>query len=122
MSTNTDNCEVRTEVPGYRITDPGTSAEAFKKVCVPQREQDVLDALLTLGGMGSTEEIADLLSDVYKRDESPSNLSPRIRPLIRKGLVEETAMRRKSRQGRLCTVWALTLEGQHRSRQFTVQP
>lgn len=113
---NTQNPpEPREEVPGYRITDPQTSKDAFDRVCIPQREQDVLDALMTLGGMGSDEQIADVLAEVYSRPEIPSNVSPRIRPLERKGLVERSSLKQESRQGQMCRVSKLTLKGQHRA-------
>jgi hypothetical protein len=109
---------LREEVPGYRITDPETSKAAFENVCIPQREQDVLDALMSLGGSGADEEIADVLSAVYSRQEIPSNVSPRIKPLMRKGLVERASYKHKSRQGQMCRVSKLTLEGQHRATAF----
>lgn len=110
--------EPREEVPGYRITDPETSRDAFNNVCIPQREQDVLDALMSLGGSGSDEQIADVLSHVYSRQEIPSNVSPRIKPLMRKGLVEKVSYKVKSRQGQMCRVSKLTLEGQHLATAF----
>lgn len=104
-----------------RTHDPETSKAAASKVCVPQREADVVDALMTLGGMGSNEQVADVLAHVYQRDEISSNVSPRMCPLIRKGLVEKTDLKHESRQGKQCTIFKLTSEGQHRAHPWTIE-
>lgn len=101
-----------------RTHDPDTSKLAAASVKVNLREQDVLDALASLGGDGTCDEVTALCSEVYRRDEIPSNFSPRISTLRRKGLVADTGTTRKSRQGRAQNVVRLTVEGQERSRAF----
>jgi hypothetical protein len=101
-----------------RTHDPDTSKEAASKVNVNQREQDVLDALASLGGDGTCDEVTELCAMVYKRDEVPSNFSPRIAQLRSKGLIADTDKTRKSRQGRAQKVVRLTFEGMERAKAF----
>lgn len=114
-----DNYEAKAEVPGYRVNDPSTSKEAFEQVCVPQREQDVLNALASLMGEGTCEEITEVCSVVYARTEIPSNFSPRIAQLLRKELVEDTKCKRKSAQGKMQRVVRLTRKGWERASAFS---
>lgn len=91
-----------------RTYDPETSKAAARLVNAPQREIEVICALAAIGGSGSTEDIVDFLNDKFGRAEIPSNVSPRIAPLRRKGLVEYSGKTKKSRQGQANRIWALT--------------
>lgn len=91
-----------------RKYDPDTSQLAAGLVNVPHREQEVIKALAALFGQGSNEDIANYLNEKYGRTEIPSNISPRIAPLRRKGLVEYSGKTKKSRQGQANRIWALT--------------
>ena len=93
-----------------RNTDPATSTEAAASVNVSEREMQVLDALFALTE-GTNEGIADWLANYYARPEIPSNVSPRIKPLRDRGLVEYAGYTKKSRQGSMCKVWRLTEVG-----------
>jgi hypothetical protein len=114
-----DNYEVKAAVPGYRISDPQTSKQAFESVNIPQREQDVLDALASLGGDGTCDEVTEVCSTVHARAEVPSNFSPRISQLRRKGFIEDTPDKRKSRQGSNQKVVKLTQKGWERAHAFS---
>ncbi len=99
------------EAPGYRVSDPETSKEAFDQVNVNERELQVLESLLHLGGQASDEEIADWLSRTNAREEPCSNVSPRVAQLKRKGFLSTCTYKLKSRQGRMCRVTKLTDKG-----------
>ncbi len=90
-----------------RISDPETSKEAGRAVNATHRELEVMKALARLGE-DSSEGIADWFNEKYGRMEVSSNVSPRIRPLIRKGLVEDTGQTKTSRQERENAIWKLT--------------
>jgi len=101
-----------TERIGARITDPFTSWEAAAEVDVTKRETEIGLALFSLK-RATTEDIADYLSMTYNRQEIPSSVSPRMKPMERKGLVLATADTQYSRQGRRNRVYVLTTRGQH---------
>jgi hypothetical protein len=67
----------------------------------------VLAALKQMGGEGTNEEIAEYLTRTTGHNELPSNVSPRIAPLRRKGYVRDTGKTRRSRQGKAQKVWGL---------------
>jgi len=93
---------------GYRIMGPSTSKAAALSVDVPAREAQVLNALEHLPNReGTNEEITDYMSRVNEHDEVPSNISPRIAPLRRKGYIRDTGRTRRSRQGKAQKVWGL---------------
>lgn len=67
-----------------RSSDPATSKGAASAVNVRQREAEVLEALAGLGGRATTTEIAKFGGlDKW-------SVSPRMKPLEGKGLVERT--------------------------------
>ena len=94
-----------------RTYDPDTSKEAAKNVSVSARCEETLYALYKVGGAGITEDCTDWINHTYGRSEIPSNLSPRVSQLRKKGLVEERGEKRLSRQAGPCTVWFLTDAG-----------
>ena len=70
-----------------RSGDPATSRDAASAVNVRQREAEVLAALTGLGGEATTTEIAEFGGlDKW-------SVSPRMKPLEGKGLVERTDKR-----------------------------
>lgn len=94
-----------------RNSDPDTSHDAAREVNVPDREAEVMEALKRLGGSGSSEDIADELNRMFPgRNEIPSNVSPRIKPLVLKNLVEFCGRKKQSRQGRTNRIWELRPE------------
>ena len=93
---------------GYRITGPSTSKAAAMSVNVPERERQVLNALEQMPDReGTVEEITDCMGRINGHQEIPSNISPRIAPLRRKGYVRDTGKTRRSRQGKAQKVWGL---------------
>jgi hypothetical protein len=93
---------------GYRIMGPSTSKAAALSVDVPAREAQVLSALEQMPNReGTNEEISDCMSRINGHQEIPSNISPRIAPLRRKGYVRDTGKTRRSRQGKAQKVWGL---------------
>ena len=77
-------------------------------VNVPQREAQVIAALEQMPNReGTVEQITDYLTHMNDHDEVPSNISPRIAPLRRKGYIRDTGRTRKSRQGKAQKIWAL---------------
>ena len=91
------------KAPAYaRATDPATShvaAQAVEPRCAAL-EEAVLNALKATGGRGCT---IDELVAVLRMDKV--TLSPRLRPLCKKGFVEETLERRPGVSGRSQIVW-----------------
>jgi hypothetical protein len=93
---------------GYRIMGQSTSKAAAMGVNVPERERQVLNALEQMPDReGTVEQITDYLTHMNDHDEVPSNISPRIAPLRRKGYIRDTGRTRKSRQGKAQKIWAL---------------
>ena len=88
-----------------RSTDPATSFAAARAVerTLPVLEQSVLGALSAVGSYGATAyEISEAL------DVPTGSVTPRLRPLERKGLVERTDLRRLGPRGRVgSTVWRI---------------
>ncbi len=85
-----------------RRTDPATAEAAAQSVTpeLPRLENVVLDALKQRGERGATtNELASLTG------MSLVTVSPRIRPLVRKNLVEDSGERRAGASGRKSTVW-----------------
>ena len=78
-----------------RKTDPVTSKEAAATVNVSSMEQTVLDVIKSYPKGCITEQIELDLPDVRI-----SSISPRIRPLINKGLIIDTGEKRPSSSGR----------------------
>ena len=80
-----------------RRTDLATSHEAALRVDATKREADTLCGLKKLGGTGTSREIARAIG-VHEW-----SISPRMKPLERKGLINRTDERRDN-----CIVWRLT--------------
>ena len=78
-----------------RATDPDTSKEAALSIDVTNMEKVVLDAIKAFPDGCILEELERHLPDVR-----PSSISPRLRPLMRKGLVIDTFKKRPGSSGR----------------------
>lgn len=86
-----------------RFSDPTTSAEAAESVSVAKAEMVVLNQLLKRPVRGATsDEMADITGIARV------TVSPRFRPLERKGLIEDSGERRKGTSGRTSIVWRPT--------------
>jgi predicted ArsR family transcriptional regulator len=84
----------------YRRTDPCTSIEAAASLNVPHLEAVIFSWLCGRASSGGTsEEIAEAL-------QLPRvTVSPRMKPLERKGLVHASSQRRLGQSGRNQIVW-----------------
>jgi predicted transcriptional regulator len=82
-----------------RHTDPSTSHDAAESVNVTALEQIVLNALKQHHEGATTEQLSDWLA------LSLVTISPRIRPLVRKGLVIDSGFKRCNASGRKSIVW-----------------
>lgn len=83
-----------------RGSDPQTSHDAAALVDVTDLEGRVLDWLGRAGDFGGTsEEIANGLG------VPRVSISPRLRPLLNKGRVLDSGLRRLSTSRRACIVW-----------------
>ncbi len=91
--------EQQTPPARARRRDPDTAKKAAARVPVADLEGRVLRALrLSRDGM-TTHELARLLKvDLV-------SVSPRMRPLAEKGLVQDSGERRKGDSGRASIVW-----------------
>ena len=78
-----------------RATDPQTSKEAGASVNVSRIEKVVLDAIKAFPNGCILQDIEHALPEIRQ-----SSISPRIRPLIRKGLIIDTGEFRPSFSGR----------------------
>lgn len=89
-----------TERGAARHADPDTAKAAAKTVAVADLEALVLGALrkFRLAGM-TTHELAEYLK------LSLVSVSPRMRPLVKKGLVVDSGERRAGTSGRTSIVW-----------------
>lgn len=85
-----------------RATDPSTSAAAAASVQVPDLEHQVRLALLRCPAGLTSYELADRLG------LSVVTVSPRLRPLVGKGLVIDSGERREGDSGRKRIVWKAT--------------
>ena len=86
----------------YRLDDPETSVDAANSVKVARLESLVLSWLKNQGERGgTTEEIAVALN------LPRVTVSPRMKPLKEKNLVQESDMRRKGSSGRASIVWTI---------------
>lgn len=82
----------------YRRVDPGTSRAAAASIDATTLESIVVDTLRRLGG-ATTYEIAAVTH------LSLVTISPRLRPLVRKGLVRDSGLTRAGDTGRRRIVW-----------------
>jgi predicted ArsR family transcriptional regulator len=83
-----------------RSTDPSTSFEAAASVDVTRLEGVILDKLKRYAPPGATSyELAEALG------LSLVTVSPRLRPLQKKGLVRDSGFRARGESGRLQIIW-----------------
>lgn len=83
----------------HRSTDCETSREAAESIDTSRMEALVYDIVLASGNYGTTLDEVTQKMQKYGDFES-SSISPRIAPLIRKGLLEKTGDKRKGKRGR----------------------
>ena len=88
-----------------RRRDPDTSLEAAESVRPSHLERTVLDALRTYDWGATTYMLAERLN------MSLVTVSPRIKPLVMKGLVTKAGHSIKGASGRRQTVWIVTPAG-----------
>lgn len=91
-----------------RSTDPSTASEAAETVSVAKAEMLVLSRLRTkrLLERGATSDEMAKLTGIDR-----VTVSPRFRPLERKGLIVDRGERRRGQSGRYSIVWkALDLQ------------
>ncbi len=89
-----------------RNTDPSTSHEAAASIvgALPRIERAVLAALVVAPNGATNEELARSLG------LSLVTVSPRMKPLVTKGLVYAAAHKRAGSSGRKQTVWCARRE------------
>lgn len=85
-----------------RATDRDTSHAAAESVRTTDLESVVLDELRKYPSGATTYQLAGSLG------RSLVSVSPRIRPLVSKGLVEDSGRRALGPSGRSQTVWIVT--------------
>lgn len=83
-----------------RTEDPETSHEAAEGVDVAELERRVYSALKLRGKEGATSHELSALTKIHIW-----SVSPRLKPLRRKNLVEDSGERRYSPMGKRCIVW-----------------
>jgi predicted transcriptional regulator len=81
-----------------RRTDPETSHEAARSINITRLEKVVLDAFISHGEM-TTHELAQVTSLELV------TVSPRVRPLVRKGLIRDSGRRKIGESGRPSIIW-----------------
>lgn len=82
-----------------RITDPDTSHKAANEVETSRLEQMVLVQLSSCPDGLTNHEL------VERTGCSWNTITPRLRPLVRKGLVVDSGTRRKGPTNKSCIVW-----------------
>ena len=88
-----------------RGTDPQTSHDAAAAVrgeVANHREQMVVDALFEIGPSTANEVVEFLGGGQYYQ-----SITPRFKPLEKKGLIRRTGQKRKNPGGRMGEVWDL---------------
>jgi len=83
---------------GCRSDDPATSLAAAESINTTKLEEIVLGELSKNNGMTSFELAASTGLSLV-------TVSPRLRPLVRKGAVRDSGIRRTSPSGRNVIVW-----------------
>lgn len=86
-----------------RTGDKKTSVEAAALVNVPKAEARVLRQLHRFAGSLTKHDIAQMIGT------QPDNISPRMKPLVRKGLIDEVGVDRSAGRGR--TLYQITPAG-----------
>lgn len=85
-----------------RADDLETSHEAAASISATELEATVLDALRRFPNGATSYQIAAALRF------SLVTVSPRLRPLVSKGLAEDSGRRERGPSGRMRTVWRAT--------------
>jgi len=88
-----------------RTTDPGTSHAAARSIEgeeASRMEKLVLQVLLENPEGLTTHEMVPLVGLPYE------SVTPRIAPLVRKNMVENSGSRRRGSRKRMCIVWRAT--------------
>ncbi len=88
---------------GVRVTDPETAHAAAAVVDTASLEWLVVNALVGLGGRGTSEEVAS------RAGVDLQSITPRFRPLVRRGKVKDSGEKRKGKSGRRRIVWEIVL-------------
>ncbi len=91
-----------------RSTDPCTSKDAaagLSEKALSRLQQQAMEAIQTLGGKAIAERIVAVSGIPIQ------TLSPRMRPLVRHGMIRESG-KEKANSGRMQTVWEITSAGQ----------
>lgn len=87
-----------------RTTDPDTAHAAAWSVNVTALEQRVILVLRNIGYQGTTEEISEASAMPLQ------SVTPRMRPMVAKGIVRDTGLRKAGNTGRNRIVWELMPE------------
>jgi len=80
---------------GVRLTDPETSVDAALSVDATKMEQIVLDTIKSFSNGCISEEVENALPHIRA-----SSITPRYRPLMKKGLIVDTGKKRPGFSGR----------------------
>jgi len=88
-----------------RLDDPDTAKAAARSVDANKLESMILSALME-ANMTSHEIAASL-----RMTQTLQSITPRTAPLVRKGLIRDSGVRRPNGSGRKAIVWALTGTG-----------
>lgn len=97
-----------------RTTDPVTSHIAGAQLSRAGIEEAILDILL--GGSLTSHEISTLTGVPYV------TISPRLRPLERRGKIHEAGTRRNRESGKAAIVWALMCVSSPSQQYASVRP
>ena len=90
-----------------RRSDPDTShaaADSMDPTRLNKLQRKALVALVVCQGQGTNDEIVELSGETWR------TITPRMRPLERRGLVRRSGERR-ARSGKMQTVWEITDAG-----------
>jgi DNA-binding MarR family transcriptional regulator len=90
-----------------RRSDPDTShaaADSMDPTRLNKLQRKALVALVVCQGQGTNDEIVELSGETWQ------TITPRMRPLERRGLVRRSGERR-ARSGKMQTVWEITDAG-----------
>ena len=80
---------------GVRLTDPETSVDAALSIDATKMEQVVLDVIKSFPNGCICQDIESALPHIRT-----SSISPRIKPLVKNGLIVETGEKRPGFSGR----------------------
>jgi len=80
---------------GVRLTDPETSVDAALSVDATKMEQIVLDTIKSFSNGCISQDVENALPHIRA-----SSITPRYRPLMKKGLIVDTGEKRPGFSGR----------------------